>query len=261
MPKPFSRPDRQRLALPLLALGRDGRAGVRGRAGGRPARPGPVQARLPVPGRPARPCAGAGGGHRADRQLLQAAVDRRLPDRRALGLHLDARVHHLRRQQPDAHVPDARARPLRVPRGVGRRESVPRAWRRSSRPAWTASSATSTRATRSSGGTCTRRRSRRCTREGLRFIPQSLSEAIDEFEADEVVQSALGPELAAEFLRVKRQEWVRYHSTVEPLGDRPVPDAVLIATGAPGAARAGPARGRPSSEPEPEPGPTRPVRG
>ena len=30
-------------------------------------------------------------------------------------------------------------------------------------------------------------------REGLRFIPQSLAEAIDEFEADEVVQSALGP--------------------------------------------------------------------
>jgi len=51
-------------------------------------------------------------------------------------------------------------------------------------------------------------------KQGLRVIPQSLSEALDEFEADEVVQSALGPELAAEFLRVKRQEWVRYHSTV-----------------------------------------------
>jgi glutamine synthetase len=51
-------------------------------------------------------------------------------------------------------------------------------------------------------------------REGLRFIPQSLSEALDEFERDEVVQSALGPELAAEFQRVKRQEWVRYHNAV-----------------------------------------------
>jgi glutamine synthetase len=48
----------------------------------------------------------------------------------------------------------------------------------------------------------------------LRVIPQSLSEALDEFEKDDVVQSALGPALAAEFLRVKRQEWVRYHSTV-----------------------------------------------
>jgi glutamine synthetase len=53
-------------------------------------------------------------------------------------------------------------------------------------------------------------------REGLRFLPQSLSEAIDELEADKVVQGALGPQLAAEFVRVKRQEWVRYHSDVSP---------------------------------------------
>jgi glutamine synthetase len=51
-------------------------------------------------------------------------------------------------------------------------------------------------------------------REGLRNIPQSLAEALDAFEKDEVVKSALGPELAAEFLRVKRQEWVRYHNSV-----------------------------------------------
>jgi glutamine synthetase len=51
-------------------------------------------------------------------------------------------------------------------------------------------------------------------KEKLRYIPQSLSEALDEFEKDDVVQSALGAELAAEFLRVKRQEWVRYHNTV-----------------------------------------------
>jgi glutamine synthetase len=49
---------------------------------------------------------------------------------------------------------------------------------------------------------------------GIRFIPQSLSEALDELEADEVVQSALGPELASEFLTVKRREWVRYHNAV-----------------------------------------------
>jgi glutamine synthetase len=29
-----------------------------------------------------------------------------------------------------------------------------------------------------------------------------------------VIQQALGPELAAEFVKVKRQEWVRYHGTV-----------------------------------------------
>jgi glutamine synthetase len=49
---------------------------------------------------------------------------------------------------------------------------------------------------------------------GIRYLPQSLAEALDEFERDEVVQSGLGPQLAAEFLRVKRQEWVRYHNTV-----------------------------------------------
>jgi glutamine synthetase len=50
--------------------------------------------------------------------------------------------------------------------------------------------------------------------EGLRFLPQTLSEALDEFEADDVVRGALGSELAAEFLRIKRTEWVRYHNDV-----------------------------------------------
>ena len=49
---------------------------------------------------------------------------------------------------------------------------------------------------------------------GIRYLPQSLSEALDEFERDEVVHAALGPQLAAEFIRVKREEWVRYHNTV-----------------------------------------------
>jgi glutamine synthetase len=46
------------------------------------------------------------------------------------------------------------------------------------------------------------------------LIPQSLAEAVAAFETDPVVQRALGPELAAEFVRVKRQEWVQYHNTV-----------------------------------------------
>jgi glutamine synthetase len=50
--------------------------------------------------------------------------------------------------------------------------------------------------------------------EGLRFLPQSLSEALDAFEADDVVRGALGDGLAAEFLRIKRTEWVRYHNDV-----------------------------------------------
>lgn len=51
-------------------------------------------------------------------------------------------------------------------------------------------------------------------RNGLDLIPQSLPEALDAFEADAVIQAALGPELAAEFVKVKRQEWVKYHNTI-----------------------------------------------
>ena len=51
-------------------------------------------------------------------------------------------------------------------------------------------------------------------RTGLDLIPQSLPEALDAFEADAVIQAALGPALAAEFVKVKRQEWVKYHNTI-----------------------------------------------
>jgi glutamine synthetase len=50
--------------------------------------------------------------------------------------------------------------------------------------------------------------------QGVHLVPQSLPEALDAFEADAVIRGALGPELAAEFVKVKRQEWVQYHSTV-----------------------------------------------
>jgi glutamine synthetase len=52
------------------------------------------------------------------------------------------------------------------------------------------------------------------TRGKVAVIPQSLAEAIAAFEDDPVIQGGLGPELAAEFVKVKRQEWVRYHNTV-----------------------------------------------
>ena len=52
------------------------------------------------------------------------------------------------------------------------------------------------------------------TQKGLGLIPQSLPEALQAFAEDPIIQSALGPELAQEFLKVKRQEWVKYHNTV-----------------------------------------------
>ncbi|MCS7047226.1 MAG: type I glutamate--ammonia ligase, partial [Gemmataceae bacterium] len=51
------------------------------------------------------------------------------------------------------------------------------------------------------------------TRRNVRVLPQSLAEAIDELERDEVVQQALGP-IAAEFIKLKRMEWNDYHRQV-----------------------------------------------
>jgi glutamine synthetase len=47
-------------------------------------------------------------------------------------------------------------------------------------------------------------------RRKIGLLPQNLSEAIDAFEADSVVKAGLGAELAAEFVSVKRMEWVEY---------------------------------------------------
>ncbi|MGA8706533.1 MAG: type III glutamate--ammonia ligase [Steroidobacteraceae bacterium] len=47
-------------------------------------------------------------------------------------------------------------------------------------------------------------------RRGIGLLPQSLSAAIDALEADKVVQAGIGTELAAEFIRLKRMEWIEY---------------------------------------------------
>jgi glutamine synthetase len=41
-------------------------------------------------------------------------------------------------------------------------------------------------------------------------LPQSLKEAVDALEADEVVKQGIGTELAREFIDLKRMEWVEY---------------------------------------------------
>jgi len=51
------------------------------------------------------------------------------------------------------------------------------------------------------------------TRRCIRVLPQSLSEALDELERDEVIQKGLGP-IYPEFLRLKRTEWNDYHRQV-----------------------------------------------
>jgi glutamine synthetase len=42
------------------------------------------------------------------------------------------------------------------------------------------------------------------------LLPQSLKEAVDALEADEVVKTGIGNELAREFIELKRMEWVEY---------------------------------------------------
>lgn len=46
--------------------------------------------------------------------------------------------------------------------------------------------------------------------QGIGLLPQNLAQALDALERDEVVRGALGTELAAEFLQLKRMEWVEY---------------------------------------------------
>jgi len=46
------------------------------------------------------------------------------------------------------------------------------------------------------------------------FLPSTLSEAIDALEADPVIQSALGEDFSAYYVRVKREEWRQYHQHV-----------------------------------------------
>ncbi|TPE47720.1 type III glutamate--ammonia ligase [Amaricoccus solimangrovi] len=53
----------------------------------------------------------------------------------------------------------------------------------------------------------------RATR-GIEFLPQTLLEAVEAFEADPLVEETLGTALRDEFALYKRQEWNEYHLTV-----------------------------------------------
>lgn len=50
---------------------------------------------------------------------------------------------------------------------------------------------------------------------GIKVLPQSLADALDQLRNDEVVCSALGP-IAASFQELKRREWASYHKEVSP---------------------------------------------
>jgi glutamine synthetase len=53
-------------------------------------------------------------------------------------------------------------------------------------------------------------------KQGVRTLPGSLEEALEEFSNDEVIQSALGPHVCEWFLEAKRAEWNDYRTQVTP---------------------------------------------
>jgi glutamine synthetase len=53
-------------------------------------------------------------------------------------------------------------------------------------------------------------------KQGVRTLPGSLDEALNELAADEVIQSALGAHVCEWFMEAKRAEWADYRMTVTP---------------------------------------------
>jgi glutamine synthetase len=53
-------------------------------------------------------------------------------------------------------------------------------------------------------------------KQGVRTLPSSLGEALNEFSADEVIQTALGAHVCEWFLEAKRAEWNEYSIQVTP---------------------------------------------
>lgn len=52
------------------------------------------------------------------------------------------------------------------------------------------------------------------SRRGIELLPRTLSEAVDAFEKDPLVDDVFSPELKEGFIRYKRKEWTDYHNVV-----------------------------------------------
>lgn len=53
-----------------------------------------------------------------------------------------------------------------------------------------------------------------CAEKGIEKLPQNLSLAIDALEADSILRESLGEGICAEFMRLKREEWLDYNAQV-----------------------------------------------
>ena len=209
------RPDRERQPLPLLALGRTAENAFLDR---RPDPRGLGQSKLAYHflGGLHGPCPGAGG--RSSRRPSTATSACRsgatspAPDpgftwTPAFITYGDNnRTHMFRTPEPGRFECRAVSGAVNPYLGDGRRSS-PRAW--------TASSATSTRASRSIGRNMYEIAARADAPRGPRGTSRSrCPRRSTSSRRTRSSSRRLGPELAAEFLRVKRQEWVRYHNDV-----------------------------------------------
>lgn len=54
----------------------------------------------------------------------------------------------------------------------------------------------------------------RIAEQGIRELPGSLGEALDELEADEVIRAALGEHVFHHYVDAKRAEWDEYRTQV-----------------------------------------------
>ena len=138
----------------------------------------------------------------------------------------------VRLQQPHPDAADPGARADRGPHDRRLLQPVSRRRGRARRRARRDRAAASTPASRTRR-TSTRSR-RRAPRRGLRTLPANLLEAIGELERDDVLRAALGrgrdEDYVDYYVRVKRDEWFRYHEQVTALGDPRVPDPLLSAS-------------------------------
>ena len=67
----------------------------------------------------------------------------------------------------------------------------------------------------------------RIAEKGIRELPGTLGEALDELERDEVIRDALGDHVFSHYVEAKRSEWDEYRTQVIRLGGRALPRRVL----------------------------------
>ena len=153
--------------------------------------------------------------HGADGQLLQAAQGRLDGERRDLVARLDL----VRLQQPHADAPHPRARKGRGPHDRRQLQPLSRGDRHPRRGPRRNRVRGSTRAI-PTARTSTRSHTTELRSRGLETLPSNLLDATEELEGDEALRSAFGrgrdEDYVDYFIRVKRDEWARYHEQVTP---------------------------------------------